>query len=781
MVLKNLGIIVGWICAYIVYLGSYPNRFDNTATDHDRAVRYHQAILGSCLGSTKKAKSSIFYSYNRFINGFAANLAEDEVPKVRSHPKVLSVFLSKGRKVQTTNSWDFLGLEKGLKISLFSPWKEAKFGEEVIIGNLDHGVWPESKSFSDEGMPPVPARWRGICQTNKRDGIQCNSKLIGVRYYNRNYLQMARRIARRHNTTYHPTVRVITARDYNGHGTHTLSTAGGNFVPNVSFFGQGHGVAKGGAPRARIASYKVCWDAIGDVGECFDADIMAGIEAAISDGVDILSISLGGLPNEYIHESLSIGCFHAVKNGILVVAAGGNSGPIPSTVSNVAPWIFTVAASTTNRQFVNYITLGNKQVIKGFSLSEKGLEPEKFYPVITGTDAKLPNATIEEASICNPETLDHSKVRGKIMVCRREEPVSLQYGKFAAAVGAAGVIIANTKSMGFDTSSDPHIITASLVNSVDADSIYAYMKSTMSPVAHISEVKTEFDENSTISMASFSSRGPNLIESAILKPDITAPGVNIIAAYSGAKTATTLQDDNRLVPYLPLSGTSMACPHVSGIAALVKTLHSDWSPAAIRSAIMTTATPSDRNGRPILDYNRTEATPFAYGAGHVNPTNALDPGLVYDLNPENYLDYLCAHGYNDSLLRSFTISDKPYSCPLFFRMEDFNYPSIFIPKLNGPVKYTRYLKNVGTPGTYNVSVKAPAGVSISVQPATLQFDNYGDEKKFEVMFNVVGNITSDGKDYAFGELTWSDGTHSVRSPIVMKLKMEEKKLFSISF
>ncbi|KAJ0011487.1 hypothetical protein Pint_33070 [Pistacia integerrima] len=186
------------------------------------------------------------------------------------------------------------------------------------------------------------------------------------------------------------------------------------------------------------------------------------------------------------------------------------------------------------------------------------------------------------------------------------------------------------------------------------------------------------------------------------------------------------------------------------------------------NAKKTKSTTSDRSWRPILDYNKTEASPIAYGVGHVNPNNALDPGLVFDLNPENYLNYLCAHGYNDSLLRSFTILDKPYSCPQSFRMEDFNYPSILIPKLKGPSKNTRHLKNVGSPGTYNVSFKAPAGISISVQPTTLKFEKYGDEKKFEVTFNLVGNTTAN-QDYAFGELTWSDGTHSVRTPIVVNL------------
>lgn len=156
---------------------------------------------------------------------------------------------------------------------------------------------------------------------------------------------------------------LFTPRDYEGHGTHTLSTAGGNFVSGASVLGFGNGTAKGGSPKARVAAYKVCWPPI-DGNECFDADIMAGFEAAISDGVDVLSVSLGGEPSEFFNDGISIGAFHAVKNGITVVASAGNQGPIPGSVSNVAPWMFTVGGSTIDRQFTNVVSLGNNMNLK---------------------------------------------------------------------------------------------------------------------------------------------------------------------------------------------------------------------------------------------------------------------------------------------------------------------------------------------------------------------------------------------------------------------------------
>lgn len=147
---------------------------------------------------------------------------------------------------------------------------------------------------------------------------------------------------------------MYSARDHEGHGTHTLSTAAGNFVPGANIFGVGNGTAKGGSPRARVATYKVCWP-----DGCTDADIMQAFDFAIDDGVDVISLSVGGPPVTYYGDGIAIGAFHAVKNNIVVVASAGNSGPIAGSVSNVAPWIITVGASTLDRKFQSILELQN--------------------------------------------------------------------------------------------------------------------------------------------------------------------------------------------------------------------------------------------------------------------------------------------------------------------------------------------------------------------------------------------------------------------------------------
>ncbi|KAK1581434.1 hypothetical protein Q3G72_006001 [Acer saccharum] len=614
--------------SYIVYLGTHSHGLEPTSADLDRATNSHYNLLSSFVGSTEQARNSIFYSYNRFINGFAAVLEEEEAAEISKHPDVISVFLNKGRQLHTTRSWRFLGLEGDNDVPLDSAWKKARFGENTIIGNLDTGVWPESKSFSDEGLGPVPSRWRGVCQSDVKDNVTCNRKLIGARYFNKGYIEYVRSISSNFTVGYN----VSTVRDLDGHGSHTLSTAGGNFVAKASVFGYGKGTAKG---------------------------------------------------------------------------------PIPETVSNVAPWIFTVGASTMDREFTSYIGLGNRKHIKGSSLSAKGLPSEKFYPLISAAAARTSKATVSDATLCKPGTLDPVKVKGKILVCLRGENGRVEKGSLAAKAGAVGMILANNKESGNEILADAHILPASHINFTDGLSVFAYINSTKTPGAYMTRVKTDLNTKPSPVMASFSSRGPNVIEPSILKPDITAPGVNVIAAFSEAVGPTGEESDNRRLPFYIESGTSMSCPHVS---------------ARIRAGI----------SGPMLDSNNMKATPFAYGAGHVRPNRAVDPGLVYDMTTDDYLNFLCARGYDEKIIRRL-FSGKPFLCPKSFKLADFNYPTITVPNLNGSVTITRRVKNVGSPGSYNVCVKAPGRVSVMVEPKSLKFTKVGEEKTFKSYIVYLGS------------------------------------------
>ncbi|WCJ32550.1 Subtilisin-like protease [Euphorbia peplus] len=674
---------------YIVYLGENSAGDGITRVNNANDLKQsHIELLASTtktnrflFGRTSKvdSKSDIIYSYTNALNGFAAFLDDDQVQQLRRNPKVRSVFLNKKYNLHTTESWNFLGVEnQGDSI-----WKTAKYGEDVIIANIDTGVWPESKSFSDQGMGPVPERFLGSCQT---DGtFKCNKKLIGARFFYEGAEASGIRI----------NISEASPRDFEGHGSHTLSTAGGSFTNLYS-------------------------------------------------------------------DATALGAFYAVKKGIVVVASAGNDGPTPSSVENVAPWIITVGASTMDRAFFSSALLGNKIQLQGTSLSDKSLSARKLYPLINSADAAAPNTSSTDAELCKDQSLDRSKVQGKIVLCLRGENGRLGKGIEAARAGAVGMILANDEINGDALLSDPHFIPATHISYNNGLKVRKYINSTKNPTASISPVKTVYGIKTAPSMASFSSRGPNPIQPGILKPDVTAPGVNVLAAYSGAVSASGGPKDRRIVPYMILSGTSMSCPHISGVAGLIKSVHHDWSPAAIKSAIMTTAKTTNNNRRTISEEGGNSTTPFAYGAGHTRPNNAADPGLVYDMTMDDYLDAICSLGYNSTIMKAF----GDYKCPENVNLANINYPSITVPNLNGSTTVTRKVKNVGSPGTYTAQFVPPAGVSGTVEPNKLTFSKRGEEKSFKIVMEPEGS--GKPKGYTFGHLIWSDGKHSVRSPVVVQ-------------
>ncbi|KAL3652652.1 hypothetical protein CASFOL_002333 [Castilleja foliolosa] len=512
--------------SYVVYMGAHTNRAQVTSAD---ITQSHYDFLGSFLGSVDKAKDAIFYSYNKHINGFAATIEDDVASK-----------LSRELNLHTTRSWYFLGLENKGLIPADSLWKKARFGEDIIIANLDTGVWPESESFSDVGYGPIPAKWKGICQNEDDLTFRCNRKLIGARYFNKG-----------HNSDLGPMSK--SPRDTDGHGTHTLSTAAGNFVAGANVNSLGNGTAKGGSPRARVAAYSVCLDG------CKDADIyiLAGFDMAIH---DVLSVSLGLEPDPLHNNSIAIGSFHAVMKGIVVVCSAGNSGPHSGT---------------------------------GESLSDKSLHGKKLYSLISARNAKAANATAEDAEVCKVGTLDEKKVKGKILVCLRGDNGRIEKGEEALLAGAKGMILANDdRASGYEIIADAHVLPATHISYIDGLALFSYINSTRSPLAFITKPTTELGTKPSPFMAAFSSVGPNSIIPETLKPDITAPGVSVIAAVN-------IIDGEDSEPFYSMSGTSMSCPHIAGVVGLLKTLHPKWSPAAIKSAIMTTASTWDNTGKLI--------------------------------------------------------------------------------------------------------------------------------------------------------------------------------------
>ncbi|XP_059633093.1 subtilisin-like protease SBT1.7 [Cornus florida] len=708
------------------------------------------------ISSLKSVSDSaeILYTYKTVIHGFSARLTAEEAKSLEGQPGVLSVLEEERYELHTTRTPQFLGLDKSEALL-----PESNTVSEVIVGVLDTGVWPEIESFDDTGLGAVPSSWKGECEGGENfSSSTCNRKLIGARFFSRGY-----------EAAYGPingTMESKSPRDDDGHGTHTSTTAAGSAVAKASLFGYAEGTARGMATHARVAIYKICW-----LGGCFASDIVAAMEKAVEDGVNILSMSIGGALSDYDRDSVSVGAFGAMSQGILVSCSAGNSGPFPESLSNVAPWITTVGAGTLDRDFPAFVSLGNGKKFSGVSLYNGKALSDSLVPIVYA--GNLSNTTT--GSLCLTGSLVPGKVAGKIVVCDRGLNSRVQKGVVVKDAGGVGMILTNTASYGEELVADAHLIPTVDVGQTKGDLIKNYIFSDSNPTATISFDGTQLGVQPSPVVAAFSSRGPNPITPGILKPDLIAPGVNILAGWTGAEGPSGLPADTRRVKFNIISGTSMSCPHVSGLAALLKAAHPEWSPAAIRSALMTTAYSTYKNGEAIQDVaTGMPSTPFDYGAGHVNPVAALDPGLVYDATVDDYIGFLCALNYTANQI--YTLAKKDFTCKLGMKYSvgDLNYPSFSIPlettsgKGGGSgaksiVKYTRTLTNVGTPATYKVSLSSETqAVKMLVEPESLTFSKLNEKKNYTVTFtasSMPSGITS------FARLIWSDGKHVVGSPI----------------
>jgi subtilisin family serine protease len=657
-------------------------------------------------------------------------------------------------ELHTTRTPEFLGLDQ-LTIGT-NALPEANSASNVVIGVLDTGVWPEGKSYDDTGFGSVPPNWKGTCETGPDfDKSACNKKLIGARFFSKGYeankgpVDVAKESR--------------SPRDNDGHGTHTSSTAAGSVVPGASLLGFAAGTARGMAVGAHVAVYKVCW-----LGGCFSSDILAAMDAAVSDGCGILSMSLGGGTADYFRDSVAIGAFSAMEKGVLVSCSAGNSGPGASTLSNVAPWITTVGAGTIDRDFPTSVILGNGQKFPGVSLySGKPLSDSPLPIVYAG---KVSNASI--GNLCMPGTLSPEKVQGRIVMCDRGTNPRAQKGLVVQEAGGAGMVLVNTAANGEELVADAHLLPATAVGQKEGDLIKSYILSDPNPTVTIIFGGTKVGIKPSPVVAAFSSRGPNTITPDILKPDLIAPGVNILAGWTGSVGPTGLAADPRHVEFNIISGTSMSCPHVSGLAALLKGAHPDWSPAAIRSALMTTAYSTYPSGDGLLDVATGKtATPFDVGAGYVDPPRAIDPGLVYDLTADDYLDFLCALNYTQFMIA--TVAKRAnYTCDgkKSYGVSSLNYPSFSVVFTNGAavVKHTRTVTNVGGAGTYKVTVGtngAAGDVKVAVNPSELSFKKSSEQQSYTVTFSSSSTLPTGSAE--FGRLVWSDGKHVVASPIAI--------------
>jgi subtilisin family serine protease len=681
--------------------------------EHNRVLRAVQA------GNTK------LYDYTYTYNGFSAVLTPAQAAAIAAMPDVIEVAPEEVRQLQTDSSPDFLGLTApgGLWEQLGG---QGAAGEDVVVGVLDTGIWPEHPSFAEDGYGPPPADWFGGCTSGEQfSQNDCNNKLIGARFY---------RLGMGQGTALVDPDEYLSPRDRDGHGTHTASTAAGNADVPAEILGIDRGVISGIAPRARIAAYKVCWNQAG----CFLSDIVAAIDGAVAEGVDVINYSIGGGASLLGEDDVAF--LFAADAGIFVSTSAGNSGPDGETVGGPAtvPWITAVGASTQARTFQGSVELGNGNVYSGAT-------------VTAGTDTlPIVDSANAGSELCIVGELDPAVVTGKIVLCMRGENARVAKSQAVFEAGGAGMVLYNTNDTE-DVLTDNHWVPSVHLSFTDGTAVKNYIAAEeaggFTPVAQI--VGGEFTAIPAPDMAAFSSRGPNPVAADIIKPDVTAPGVVILA---GGSPNPFLGSPDEL--FQAISGTSMASPHVAGLYALLKQQHPDWTPAMAKSAIMTSAYQDVEKEDGV-----TQADPFDMGAGHIQPNTAGDPGLVYDAGFIEYLQFLCGVG---------ALSATSGTCTAVGAVDpsDLNLASIGVAELAGVQTVTRTVTSV-TPGdaTYSVSVEAPPGVDVQVTPNVLTLSE-GQSATYEVTFTTLSGAVAD--EWVFGALTWSDGTHNVRSPLAIR-------------
>src|SRR5215208_3137115 len=696
------GAYEGGVAGYPATKPAPGRTYDKNSANTRKYTAYLQsrhADVANRVGATR------MYDYVHSLNGFAASLTSGQVNKLRDVKGVVSVRRDQLSHPHTDNTPTFLGLNASGGI-----WSQlggqSSAGEGVIIGVVDTGIWPEHPSFADTGYGPPPAGWNGACESGEQwTQKNCSNKLIGARYFEKGYGHFGGGLQGDYQS----------ARDHDGHGTHTASTAGGNANGASNVFGQSFGQLSGRAPRARIASYKACW-----IDGCATTDLVAAIDSAVADGVDVINYSIGDGDPDFLDDD-DVSFLFARQAGVFVATSAGNAGPGPSTTDHGGPWLIATAASTQNRSFSGTVKLGNGQSHKGVTIT-RGLAST---PIVDGEDA---------GSVGCLTGLDPAKVKGKIVVCEGSFSRAAR-GLAVQQAGGVGMVLYTADENDALMSDNHHIPTLHVKRSIGL-AVKSYIDSAgADATATLSGGSKEFGGGNT--MAAFSSRGPLLPNERstgdLLKPDITAPGVQVLA---GNSPTAFVGSPGEL--FQAIGGTSMASPHIAGVGALLKDLHPDWTPAEMQSAIMTSA-----RQNVFKQDGVTPADPFDFGAGHVASNGAANPGLVYPVSFDDYRAFLRSQGL---CTLCFGMNPAPVAAPTAL-----NVPSVTIRSLAGTRTVTRKVRNVGPAGTYRVSVAAPAGVDVTVTPSQLRLAA-GETATYQMSF--AANSAATFERYAFGGVTW---------------------------
>ncbi|HET8970077.1 MAG TPA: S8 family serine peptidase [Candidatus Nanopelagicales bacterium] len=603
-------------------------------------------------------------SLRTVYGGMALQIPANAVATVLGLDGVVAVQRDKMRKMLTDASPSFIGAD-----TLNRQLGGAKnAGKGIIFGSLDSGAWPEHPSFRDRGnLRPPPPKADGTARTCDfgpnplaapgSPDYACNNKLIGGAPFIDTY-----------NDVQGGELYPDSARDSDGHGTHTATTTAGDVVKHAALLGVDRGPIRGVAPGAWVSVYKVC----GKDG-CFTSDTTAAVGQAVLDGVNVINFSISGGGNPFT-DPTELAFLDAYAAGVFVAASAGNSGPGAATTDHVSPWVTTVAASTQSREFVSTLKLssgGNTFTVKGASVTQGVTSPTE---VVSAADAPYSHP------LCDADVTDPSQFAGKIVLCERGTNARVDKGYKMYQAGAAGMILYNPTLA--DVETDNHWLPA--VHIADGTDMVAWLADQTGEVTGTFTAGVKKFGKGDV-MASFSSRGPGGLG---IKPDITAPGVEILAGQTPTPDSTDVGPPGQY--YQAIAGTSMSSPHIAGSAILLSAVHPSWSPAQLKSALMSTAKTSV-----LKEDEKTKADPFDYGSGRVDLTKAPEASLTFDESAENM--YLLG-------------ADPVHAI-------DLNLASIDAPVMPGEVTTSRTVTNSSSrTQTYRVNVKSPNGSTIKVTP-----------------------------------------------------------------
>ncbi|MEX0160059.1 MULTISPECIES: S8 family peptidase [unclassified Microbacterium] len=695
-------------------------------------------------------------TYQVVLNGFSAELSGEQVDKLRASKDVYGVYPDFIRHPDAQTSTDFLGLGDDKK-GRGGVWQQTggvdKAGEGVVVGVIDTGIAPEHPSFEGKNLKKQPKkdkRHKGnqpytdgtYVYFDKSDGGQFqgtmveaqewdkgdySTKLIGAQYF----YTGAEAAGFDFQYDY------LSPRDGDGHGSHTASTAAGNFGVKASIEDVDFGRISGVAPGAKVAAYKACYvgpdQAVTTDDICAGSDLIAAIDQAVADGVDVINYSIGGGAASTVLAPEDIAFFNAAAAGVFVATSAGNDGPDPVTADHASPWYTTVAASTIPTwegtvQFDGFAQAG-ASVSVPFGTTVTG-------PSIYAGDAPAAGQAAADAALCLPGTLDVAKVTGHIVVCDRGGNARAEKSQVVKDAGGMGVVLVNVPGAADSLDNDFHAVPTVHLASVHRAAVLAYVQGGVDrPITLVGENTTGV-VTPVPQIAGFSSRGPMLADgSDIMKPDIAAPGVAILAATQNAP--------GEAPTFGILSGTSMASPHIAGLAALYLGERPNAKPAEIKSAMMTTAYDT------VNPDGSANKDPFQQGAGQVDPKRYFNPGLLYLNDVPDWVAFLEGKGLAD-------FPGEPIDG------SDLNVASFSIGSLASAQTVTRTV-TATEKGTFTASVDLP-GVNVTVEPSTLKFDKPGQTATYTVTFD---NQSAPVEQWATGSLTWTSKKNTVRSPIAV--------------